>query len=129
MKIVGVGIDLEPVESFRRKKFSADRGFYERLFSEKEIAYCRKFRDPAPRFATRFCGKEAIVKAARAVLPMTVFDCEIRNDPHGAPNVVPRSKRPALRRFFSKHEVLISLSHTDDLAAAFAILVRKGKAP
>jgi holo-[acyl-carrier protein] synthase len=126
--VLGVGIDLEPIDSFRRKKLSKDGAFYRRVFSATEIAYCKKFRDPSPRFAARFCAKEAIVKAVRARYPLRVFDCEIRNDRDGAPKVHLRSKEPKLRRFFSKHDVLVSISHTDDLAIAFAVLVRKGKA-
>jgi phosphopantetheine--protein transferase-like protein len=129
MKILGIGIDLEPVDSFRRKKFASCRRFYSRLFSSEEIEYCRKHRDPAPRFTARFCAKEAVVKAVRPILSMSVFDSEIRNDRSGAPKVVLRSKKPALRRFFAQHEILISISHTDKTAVAFAILVRKGKAP
>jgi holo-[acyl-carrier protein] synthase len=128
MSVLGVGLDLEPVDSFRRKKFSASKAFYARLFSASEIAYCRGFRDPAVRFAARFCAKEAIVKALRPVLPCNVFDFEVRNDELGAPQVFQRSKKTALRRVLVRHEILISITHTDDLAAAVAILVRKGKA-
>ncbi|MFH1263708.1 MAG: holo-ACP synthase [Pseudomonadota bacterium] len=124
-KVLGVGIDLEPVASFRRKKPSTDRRFFERLFSEREIAYCLKFRDPAPRFAARFCAKEAIVKAVGSRFPLNVFDCEIRNDRNGAPNVFPRSKKAKLRAFFARHKIQLSISHTDDTAVAVAILVTK----
>jgi holo-[acyl-carrier protein] synthase len=128
MKVLGVGIDLEPVDSFRRKKYASSQPFYKRLFSTREIAYCRRFRDPGPRFAGRFCAKEAIVKALSTAVAVNVFDFEIRNDRLGAPKVFLRSKKPALGRFLSRHEILISLTHTDDLAAAVAILVGKRKA-
>jgi holo-[acyl-carrier protein] synthase len=124
-KVLSVGIDLEPVASFRRKKPSTDRRFFRRLFSEREIAYCLKFRDPAPRFTARFCAKEAIVKAVESHFPLNVFDCEIRNDRNGAPKVFFRSKKVGLRRFLSKHELRISISHTDDTAVAVAILITK----
>jgi holo-[acyl-carrier protein] synthase len=129
MKVLGVGIDFEPVASFRKSKSAVSNRMIARVFSKAEISYCRRFRNPAVRFAARFCAKEAAVKAVRPLLPVTLFDFEIRNDRLGAPKIRPRPGKPALRRFLLRHDVLISLTHTDDLAAAVAILVRKGKAP
>lgn len=128
MDVLGVGIDLEPINSFRTKSPSQSKRLTERLFSKTEISYCKQFRDPAVRFAARFCAKEAAIKAVRPLLPVNIFDFEVRNDRQGAPSIRLRSKREALRTFFLKHELLISLTHTDDMAAAFAILVRKRKA-
>jgi holo-[acyl-carrier protein] synthase len=127
MKVLGIGLDLETTASFRKKPSVSSKRLYERLFSPEEIEYCRGFRDPAPRFAGRFCAKEAIVKALGTVIAANVFDFEIRNDSLGAPKVLLRSRRRPLRRFLARHEILISITHTDDLAAAVAILVRKVK--
>ncbi|HLG19329.1 MAG TPA: holo-ACP synthase [Bdellovibrionota bacterium] len=122
---VGIGVDIESVSSFRSRKVSRHRRFYERLFSNDEMKYCASFRDPAPHFAVRFCAKEALVKAARGILPLHVTDAEVRNDKDGAPSFRPRSKSSSVRRFFSRYRPLVSLSHTDDQAIAFVILVPK----
>lgn len=127
MTIVGVGIDLEPVRSFQSRKFAQNRRFYERVFSAGEIAYCRTFRDPAPHFAARFCAKEALVKAARSQIPIHVTDAEIDHREGGAPYFKPRSKKKNVQDFFRRFEAMVSLTHTDDHAAAFVVLVRKMK--
>lgn len=59
----GIGIDIVEVEQFRGKKFSANKEFYKKIFSEHEIDYCLKFKDPYPHFAGKFAIKEAVIKS------------------------------------------------------------------
>jgi holo-[acyl-carrier protein] synthase len=124
--IVGIGIDVESVAAFRNKKLSSR--FFARVFSKEEIEYCRRFRDPAPRFAARFCAKEALVKAVGGHVRMLVWDCEVRNRASGAPEIRVRGNRPLLKKFLARHQVFVSLSHSEEMAVAFVVLVRKRKA-
>ncbi len=48
--------------SRRRCKRYGDR-FLQRIFTEGEIAYCTRRRDPVPHLAGRFAAKEAAMKA------------------------------------------------------------------
>lgn len=127
MSVVGIGVDLEPVTSFAKRKPPLREAFYRRVFSPAEIAYCRRFRDPAPHFAARFCAKEALVKAARPKTSLHVTDVEIANGPDGSPRMKARSKRAVVKRFFSRHTVEVSLSHSGEYAVAFVVLLRKRK--
>ncbi len=124
MIVVGIGVDAEPIASFRRKQLPKDRAFFERVFSKEEIAYCKKFRDSAPHFTARFCAKEAVVKAVRPSFPIRITDCEIVNHDDGAPFFKARSQRESFAKFLAKHQLLISLSHTEELAIAFAVLLK-----
>lgn len=121
--IIGVGIDLENVAPFREKPVKDHLAFYQRLFSEDEIAYCGKHRDPAPFFAARFCAKEALVKASRQVIEMMVTDCEVAKTSEGAPFFQPRRKKREMEEFFAKYEPHLSMTHTEDFASAFVVLV------
>ncbi len=125
LEIVGVGVDLEEVHSFREKSMEKDARFFSRLFSDEEMRYCQKHRDPAPFFTARFCAKEALVKAARKVVDIQVTESQVEKEEGGAPFLQPRSKREEVLRFFQEHDVHLSLSHTKDLATAFVVVVSK----
>ncbi|MFH1018007.1 MAG: 4'-phosphopantetheinyl transferase superfamily protein [Pseudomonadota bacterium] len=122
---VGTGVDLEKVAPFRKKKARRDATFFRRVFSPSEIAYCRRFKDPAPRFAARFCAKEALIKAANPHARILISDAEVAHTPAGRPFLKARSSRPPVRRFFRTHEVFLSLSHKDDAAIAFVVVLLK----
>ena len=59
----GIGIDIVEVEQFRKKIFSGNKEFYQKIFSKPEIDYCLKFEDPYPHFAGKFAIKEAVIKS------------------------------------------------------------------
>ena len=60
--IFGVGIDEIEVDRIE-KKLQAENGLTERLFTSREIEYCRSRRFGAQNFAARFAAKEAFLKA------------------------------------------------------------------
>jgi len=62
--IIGVGTDLVSVPRLRRAVGRWDR-LLTRLFTEAEVAECRRRADPAPHLAARFAAKEACLKALR----------------------------------------------------------------
>src|SRR4029434_6211841 len=63
MTVVGIGIDATDIprvaEMFARY---GDR-FLRRVFTDGEIAYCTRHRNPAPHLAARLAAKEAAVEA------------------------------------------------------------------
>jgi holo-[acyl-carrier protein] synthase len=63
MNVLGIGIDATDIprvaEMFARY---GDR-FLQRVFTDREIAYCTRHRNPAPHLAGRFAAKEAAMKA------------------------------------------------------------------
>ena len=123
--IIGVGVDIEAVKSFRDKSFQKDHRFFERVFSESELKYCKKFSDSSPRLAARFCAKEAAVKAASSVAKLTISDVEVGLKKNGAPYLQARTARPEVKKLFQKYHFHLSLSHTTQKAAAFVVLEKK----
>ncbi|KAK7463431.1 fatty acid synthase alpha subunit Lsd1 [Stygiomarasmius scandens] len=121
---VGVGVDQELISSVP----SHNPTFVSRNFTDAEIAYCRSQPSPASSFAARWVGKEAVfkslgVKSKGAAAAMK--DIEILNDSESGVPVVQLhgdAQAQASQKGISK--VLISLSHSDNVAIAFAQATR-----
>jgi len=62
MRIVGLGVDLAGIDRVGRMLEKYPR-FAERCFTEHEREYAFGFARPERRFAARFAGKEAVMKA------------------------------------------------------------------
>ena len=58
-----IGIDISSIKKFRDKPFKDNESFYRKNFSEKEIAYCLKFKNNSEKFAGKFALKEAVIKS------------------------------------------------------------------
>jgi holo-[acyl-carrier protein] synthase len=96
-----------------------------RVFTDHEIAYCRRKRDAAPSFAARFAAKEAAMKALGTGLSQGVFWTGIEVvRRHGPPQL--RFQGGALARFEALGATgsLLTLTHSRDLAIAHVILTR-----
>ncbi|KAF4614083.1 hypothetical protein D9613_007929 [Agrocybe pediades] len=116
---LGVGVDQELISAVP----SHNPTFVSRNFTDAEIAYCRSQPSPPSSFAARWVGKEAVfkslgVKSQGAAAAMK--EIEILNDDSGVPTVYlhGRAKVQAAEKGISK--VLISLSHSETVAIAFA---------
>jgi len=59
----GIGIDVVQVQRLVEALERFGARMERRLFTEAELAYCRRHRDPLPHLAARFAAKEAASKA------------------------------------------------------------------
>lgn len=121
--VQAIGVDMVEVGKIRQAIRRWGDRFLRRVFTPEEITYCRQRRDEYPSFALRFAAKEAVLKAIgtdrrRRGIPWT--DMIILNDASGKPKVILRNK--AKQRVGEKR-VLVSLSHTRELAIAQVVLV------
>lgn len=111
----GVGIDVEEVCRFRAQKPTVHPAFYQKIFTDREMAYCMSKQDPYPHFTARFAAKEAVAKA----VGMTMYELneiEIINNNTGHPKAASHSH--------PEYNIEISLSHTKDYGAAIALWLR-----
>ena len=106
-----IGADI--VEICRFRNLGQDPRFLHRVFSERELAYCFSYADPAPHLAATFAAKEAVLKAM--YIPVRMNDMEILRDATGAPSVEWVGTK--------KQRVAVSLSHSADIAAAVALVI------
>ncbi len=125
MKILGTGIDIVETSRIRDSLEKFGDRFLSRCFLPDEIAYCRSMKFPELHFAARFAAKEAISKAFGTGIGKQLGwrDMEICKHNSGEPFVRLHGKGAELAQERRIAEVLVSLSHCKDYAAANAVLV------
>jgi holo-[acyl-carrier protein] synthase len=124
--ILGIGIDIIEVARVQASHKRFGERFLNRLLLADEIAYCLSHKNPGPFLAARFAAKEAISKAFGTGIGAQLGwqDMEIRRKESGEPFVVLHGKGKKLFRSRHAKNLLISLSHTANYAAATAVLER-----
>jgi len=122
--ILGVGIDIIEVTRIAASYEKFGERFVNRILLPDEIAYCLSHRNPAPFLAARFAAKEAISKAFGTGIGAALgwHDMEIRRKESGEPFVVMHGKGEKLFKSRKARRLPISLSHTQNHAAAMAVL-------
>jgi holo-[acyl-carrier protein] synthase len=125
MKILGTGIDIVETSRIRDSLEKFGDRFLSRCFLSDEIAYCRSMKFPELHFAARFAAKEAISKAFGTGIGKQLGwrDMEIRKHDSGEPYVRLHGKGAELAQTRRVAEVLVSLSHCQEYAAANAVLI------
>ena len=122
--ILGTGIDIIEVSRIRASYEKFGERFLKRILRPDEIAYCLSHRLPAPFLAARFAAKEAISKAFGTGIGKYLGwqDLEVGRKPSGEPFVILHGGGQELFQQRGGIKVHLSLSHTDNYAAAVAIL-------
>ncbi len=129
MTVRGIGIDLVPIPRMRQVLERWNERFLTRVFTDDEIAYCRRRKDPVPHFAARFAAKEAGLKALGTGLRLGVSwrELEVRRERGGPPMLVLRGRsRDLARARRAADRMLLAISHDGDYAIAQAMLVDDG---
>ena len=124
--ILGVGIDIIEVARVQASHKRFGERFLNRLLLADEIAYCLSHKNPAPFIAARFAAKEAISKAfgTGTGAQLGWRDMEIGRKKSGEPFVILHGNGKKLFKSCRAKNLLISLSHTANYAAAAAVLER-----
>lgn len=120
MEILGIGVDLVEVIRIERAMVRHE-GFVSRVFSERERARCDDCSRPGLRYAACFAAKEAASKAlGTGMKGFGWCDLEMLAGDDGRPymELSGRAGEVAARRGVEK--ILVSVSHTGDLAIAVA---------
>lgn len=122
--ILGTGIDIIEVTRIASSFEKFGERFVNRILVADEIAYCLAHRQPAPFLAVRFAAKEAVSKAFGTGIGAELGwqDIEVRRKESGEPFVVLHGKGLELFEARKAKHLHVSLSHTQQYAAAMAIL-------
>ena len=124
--VQGIGLDLVLNRRIRESLEKFGPRFRNRVFTPDEQAYCDRMADPVPHYAARFAAKEAVSKAFGTGIGKDLgwLDVEIyKREGSGQPFVRMLGKGAALLKARGGREVVVSLTHTDEYAAAQAVLV------
>ena len=107
----GVGIDIVNVDRFSSKKYSKNKEFYSKIFSNDEINYCIKFKDPYTHFAGKFALKEAVIKAIDKKIALLDIETFHKNN-------IPQVKLKNEINYSS----ISSISHENNVAVAVFLI-------
>ncbi len=123
---MGLGTDIVDVERIRRVMERQGDRFLKRVYTEEERDYCFGMKHPHKHLAARFAAKEAVAKAFTTGIGAQLgwTSVSVYNGPRGEPYVRLDRKGNELLREVGAFRVWVSLSHTEALAQAVAVLLR-----
>jgi holo-[acyl-carrier protein] synthase len=123
--IIGIGIDATEIDRIEAVIERYGDRFLRRVFTEGEIAYATRRRNPAPHFAGRFAAKEAAMKALGTGQALGVMwrDIEVVRGAGGPPQL--RFHGGAALRFarLKANSSLLTITHSETLAIAQVMLL------
>ena len=124
MGIIGLGIDATDLPRVREVFARYGERFLRRVFTDVEIAYCTRQRDPVPSLAGRFAAKEAAMKALGTGHARGVLWKDIEVFRQGGPPQL-RLSGGAARRFaaMGARRSLLTITHSEGLALAQVLIL------
>ena len=128
MKILGIGVDI--INNERIRKSIKNDKFMKRIFSKKEISYCKNLKNKVNFLAKRFAAKEALSKTFGTGFRsnLNFKDIQVLNDKMGKPYyLISKKIQNIIYKRFKKKKINLFLSISDekDYSIAFAILQTK----
>jgi holo-[acyl-carrier protein] synthase len=129
MDIIGLGVDLTDIPRIAATYERYGERFLRRIFTDGEIAYCMRRRDPVPSLAGRFASKEAAMKALGTGHSQGVLWKDIEVVRVGGPPQL-RLHGGAARRAEAMGVVksVLTITHSEALAMAQVIMMGERKA-
>ncbi len=122
--IRGLGIDIAQVSRIESVVARHGERFLKRIFTETELAYCARHKDPGRHYAARFAAKEAAMKALGTGWNAAVSwrAIEVVNLPSGQPTLRLSGAALERARALGATETLVSLTHDAGFAQACVVL-------
>jgi holo-[acyl-carrier protein] synthase len=126
MEIIGSGIDATEIARIAASIERYGDRFVLRVFTDGEIAYCRRKRDAASSFAARFAAKEAAMKALGTGHSRGVFwrGIEVFRPRGGPPQLRFHGGAATRLAAMGATTSFLTLTHSRDLAIAHVLLAR-----
>ena len=122
--IIGLGIDATDIPRIVSTIERYGQRFLQRIFTEGEIAYCMRRREPAIHFAGRFASKEAAMKALGTGHTQGVLWRDVEVVRRGGPPQL-QLHGGAARKFaaIGGRSALLTITHSDALAIAQVLIL------
>lgn len=120
--ILGIGTDLLAVRQISACYHSEFQGFFRRAYSRSERQEAARAADPVSYYASRFAGKEAVLKCLAAIPePLCWQEIEICSDAGGRPHVRLSGQCQRLAQARGIRKIHLSISRESDYVTAFAV--------
>lgn len=124
--ILGIGLDI--IETARVEKALQNPVFLKKVYTEGEQEYLAKRKGNAQSAAGIFAAKEAVSKALGTGFgPISFQEVEIVWDENGKPSVKLTGRALKKLQEMGGKQVLVSITHIKDLAAAQAVIDGGGR--
>lgn len=126
MSVLGIGTDIVDIKRFVRTVEKRGDSFLKRIFTEKELAYAENKKFFHEHMAGKFAAKEAVKKALPdgVRIGLNWSEIEILNSSDGKPYVELHGRAKEIMKEFNLTRVLVSVSHTDEIATSNAMAVK-----
>ena len=120
-----IGVDIVEIERIQRAVKKYGRRFLERIFTPKEIEYCKSKSDPSPHLAARYAAKEAVFKALglKKKRGLVWKNIEVISRPSGKPDIRVRGSIARDLKKRKTKKIICSLSHSRKYAVAQVIII------
>lgn len=121
--IIGVGIDIVDISRITSLLQKFGNHFVNKIFTPKEIAFCKSRSSSVSSFAKMFSLKEAMIKALSNAKGLAWHDMEISHDENGKPLMT--LSGIALKNLLSKtnnFNIQVSVSDERQYAIAYVII-------
>jgi len=124
--IVGLGMDIVRIDRVWAVLERKGPRALTRLFTAAEAERCHGSKHPPESFAARFAAKEAFFKALGTGWGIggAWTEVEVVSAPSGAPTLRLSGRAAELARRAGADRIHLTLTHSDDSAAAVVILER-----
>lgn len=125
MSVIGIGIDIVDIKRFRLVVEKRGAGFLTKIFTLKELEHAGNKRNFHAHMAGKFAAKEAVKKALPegSRIGLNWPDIEVLNHTDGKPYINLYGQALEIMKDFNLTRVLVSVSHTDDIATSNAMVV------
>jgi holo-[acyl-carrier protein] synthase len=122
--IVGLGIDATDIPRIAATIERYGNRFVHRIFTDGEVAYCTRRKEPAIHFAGRFAAKEAAMKALGTGHTQNVLWRDVEIVRHGGPPQLVFHGGAAVRfAAIGARSSLLTITHAETLAFAQVLLL------
>lgn len=119
MKKMSICVDIGNISKFSDLTKNRDKKRLQKMFTNLEINYCFEKINTSQHLA----AKEDIIKACNSTSEKILHlnDIEVKNDESEMPLVSIKNN------FIENVDILLSMSHNNDNAIAFAVILNKNK--
>jgi holo-[acyl-carrier protein] synthase len=122
--ILGIGHDIIEIARVKAELAKDGDNFKSEIFTPLEIEYCDAKHYPERHYAARFAAKEALFKAMSVARGTGIswLEIEVQNGFGGEPIIILSGEAFMQGERMGVNRILVSLSHTAELASANVLL-------